>query len=132
MSYLVGFIQELFFRIKLYLFGVTFYEVQSKDTEITIYTKRHQFEDNAIELDFTRETCIDLILKRGKIATTSYFSYTVRARMIGTGMASLAMLDGRRFFFNGRFNSFGLEEHKILELISDIYIDFAGTVQRVQ
>lgn len=126
----IDFFRELFFRIKLYLFGVNFYEVTKTVHEPVIYTRRHEISHGAaIELSFSRINCTDLLLKQGKLIRVRYNSYAVKAHLTETGESPLRMLEDRQFFFNGRFNHFGLEETRVLELISDIYIDFATAVQ---
>lgn len=122
-------LQELLFRIKLYFFGVRFYETRSPTTEPVVFEQSYAIEHVCtIHFKFQRVDCQDYLLKRGKLEKEHYSSYIITA-VFDTDAHEFSLkfdldLNGRPFFFNGVFNGFGLEEKKVLALISDIYLDF--------
>lgn len=126
-------IRELLFRLKLYCFGVNFYEVKNPtETEViteTVY-KLHDDSECIIHLNYSRVPCKDFLLKKGKLVEVSYNSYIITANI--ENCEEPFALDHRQFFFNSRYNNFGLPEARILELIGDIYIDFLKSLSEGQ
>lgn len=128
MAKLTKILYELFFRIKLYLFGIHFYEIKSPAVLPVDFYKTHNLGRNGtIHLKFSRVNCTDLMLVRGKLKNTDYVSYIVSATSTGRISRIVGVLNDRQFFFNSRINKFKLEEDRVVQLIADVYIDFATT-----
>lgn len=134
-----SFFSEMWFRLKLYFLGIRFYEVTECKKHLSIYETTYRLEDLDIHFSFQRVPCSDLVLKRGRLRTDNYNSYTITATFDQRELLSseyqmvfkhLSMLKDKAFFFNGHHNKLGLEETKKLELITDIYIDFISEVFR--
>lgn len=127
-------LKQLFFRFKLYLFGVRFYEVLTKPDSKLIYRTEFNIQDTFyLEIMFYRAECTDYLLKRGTLSTQDYNSYliTSNVRPMSASVGKMpdipnyiALLNSRSFFFNGFFNKMGLSEKSLLETITDIYLDF--------
>ncbi len=120
-------LNELFFRFKLYVFGVRFYKrVLNTETPKVFESTYHIGSKFIVHFKLNRMSCMDLVLRRGSIVSEAYHSYEITARFEGEVPNSLHQLDDQSFFFNGRVNSFGKEE-QTLDLIAEIYLDFIKT-----
>lgn len=124
--------RELLFRIKLFFFGVRFYEVRSPASDPVVFEHRYAIQAFChIHFKFQRVDCSDYLLRRGSLLSQSYASYIVTAIFDDDAreISSKFELDlnGKPFFFNGMFNGFGLEEKRVLALIADVYLDFLKT-----
>lgn len=127
------FLKELLFRIKLFYLGIRFYEVVSQEQFTSIHETTYTFEDAEVHVSFKRIPCRDLMLKRGRLSTEDYNSYAVLAkfnldelekRMNADVLTQLKFLNNKAFFFNGHYNRLGMNERRLLELITDVYMDF--------
>lgn len=125
-------IRELLFRIKLFFFGVRFYEVRSPASDPVVFEQSYAVHEVCnIHFKFQRVDCSDFLLRRGSLISQRYASYIVTA-IFDADAKEISLefeldLDGKPFFFNGMFNGFGLEEKRVLALISDVYLDFLKT-----
>lgn len=116
---------ELFFRLKLYLFGIRFYERPQFTASDPIYEAEYRLdEEKRIKFKFFRVACSDIILKRGKVTTEEYASYVVQAFLSETFTHEMQVFDGKSFFFNGMSNDFFSSNQRTVELILDVYMDF--------
>lgn len=126
-------LRELLFRLKLYFFGVRFFE-REKDVGVPVifeacYTLLASY---TIRLSFRRVECIDFVLRQGQIVGEVYDSYAVRADFSGVIPPLLEHLNGKCFFFNAHTNGFRGNEETILALISDVYLDFIRATEKGQ
>lgn len=125
MQKVITLIRETLFRLKLFLLGVRFYEVQKEAEEPVVYESEYSIGNLfQIKFSFRRMVCNDFVLRRGKLVAECYNSYVVVASFRGQVPDTLQRLNNRPFFFNGVYNDFGIEEHRTMELIADIYLDF--------
>lgn len=116
---------ELLFRLKLYLFGIRFYERPQFTASEPIYEAEYRLDgEKRIKFKFFRVGCSDIILKRGKVETEEYASYVVQAFLSDSFTAELKEFDGKSFFFNGVANDFFQSNQQTVELILDVYLDF--------
>jgi hypothetical protein len=122
-------VKELAFRFKLYLLGVRFYESHYNPSWQEVYRQTLKVGHRlTISLIFQKVPCSDFVLRRSSLNTENYSSYVVTAHFSAEVPQALQTLEDRPFFFNGRYNDFGVEERWTLELISDIYLDFLKSV----
>lgn len=133
------FFSELWFRIKLYYFGIHFYEVKSHEGYETIHDASYMFDEVAVRVAFKRIPCQDLVLKKGKLMTADYDSYAIMATFSEEDLSridnvevrkQLDSLQNKAFFFNGYHNRLGIGERRKLELITDVYMDFLSELIR--
>ena len=133
-------LRELAFRLKLYFLGVRFYEIQETEPSPVVHSAQyHVGETVRIDFTFHRKICNDFVLRRGSLVGETYSSYIVKAVFSSDEDLSayksiapyLNVLNNKAFFFNGYYNSFGIEESRTLELIMDIYIDFIKETFRI-
>lgn len=129
MKNFVSNIRELMFRLKLFIFGVRFYEVRSPSAEPVIFEQSYSVGAMFnIHFRFQKVPCTDFLLRRGELVNQDYISYIVTA-VLDTDSPDIMMefnidINDKPFFFNGVVNGFGLEETRVLSLISDVYLDF--------
>ena len=135
------FFRELWFRIKLYYLGIHFYEVVTPETSPVMHNTSYMFDDVTVHVSFRRIPCRDLVLKRGKLTTENYSSYAILAtfdekeldRITDRAvLEQLKFLSNKAFFFNGHYNRLGIGEHRKLELITDVYMDFISALIKKQ
>lgn len=136
-----SFFSGLYFRVKLFMLGVRFYEVLGGQESTPIYTATYFVDDVAVSFSFQRVTCTDLVLKRGELTTAVYNSYIVRIDFDEEEVNSsrsreilnnMKLLKNKAFFFNGHSNKFkATDEEKKFEVIVEIYIDFIKEIFRI-
>ena len=118
-------LREMLFRLKLYLFGIRFYEQAAHGKAEVIYEAEYRLDSaHRIIFRFYRIECFEILMKRGELIGEAYPSYAVVAELDPTFPESLRAFSGRRFFFNGRINGFKAPERQTLDLILDVYLDF--------
>lgn len=118
-------LRELLFRLKLYLFGIRFYEQATHSDAPVVYSAEYRLDaSHRINFKFFHVTCRDILMTRGSVTHEDYSSYAVQATMDATFPEDLMVYSGRSFFFNGRTNRFKKDEKQTLDLILDVYLDF--------
>ena len=125
MKYILKSISELFLRLKLYVFGVRFYEGEADLTSRK--ETQHEIDiggGQSIKLSIIKIVCRDYLLKRSGISHDEYHSYIVSAELPDNVPDAVRMLSKRSFFFSGKHNGIFLDEDKAIMLVIDIYIDF--------
>lgn len=116
---------ETLFRLKLYLFGIRFYERPQLAEVAPIHEAEYRLDhEKRIHFKFYRVLCNDTILKRGRLVSDSYASYVVQAFLNDQFSPELRAFNGKNFFFNGVTNDFFRSEKRTVELILDVYLDF--------
>lgn len=125
MSHFAQILQELFFRTRLFLFGIRFYEtVTAPEGELVFSHTCELGEEVSVRFNFHRVICSDFFLKRMKLTKQSYASYTITPVFITDYPPELEAINRRTFFFNSIVNGFGIDESRTLQLIADVYLDF--------
>lgn len=121
-------LREVFFRAKLYVIGIRFYQSKPADGDSLIYEAEYRIDKkHRIRFKFYSLDCQDTVLRRGKLILVPYRSYIVQAFLDNNFPEGLRHYDGRSFFFNGAVNHFRRSEQETIELIADVYLDFLKT-----
>lgn len=121
-------VRELFFRLKLYIFGIRFYISPRIENLPLIYQVEYRIDsEHFIRFNFYKMKCTDVTMQRGKIRNSTFDSYIVQASLDASFPEELRQYDGRCYFFNGFINGFGCSEKLTVELIVDVYLDFLKT-----
>jgi hypothetical protein len=124
-------LRELAFRMKLYLYGVRFFERDTVNGETVAFEAKYSILNQySVTITFQRVECIDFIMKRGYIVGENYVSYAACATFEGDTPPRMVPLHGKWFFFNGFTNGFSHGEEMTLALISDLYLDFIRAVDQ--
>lgn len=122
-------VRELLYRIKLYLFGVRFYERVVLEEAVSLCETRYQIDlYHWIDFSFNRVACEDLLLKRGRIVKCRYYSYVVEVKFSSSFPDYVKKYEDKLVFFNGKSNKFKADEKETVELILDIYLDYLRAV----
>ncbi len=121
---IVAIVKELAFRLKLMVLGVRFYEAHEAEGEVIYKCSQQLTADVAVEFHFRMVKCSDFLLKRGELILEHYPSYTITPVFTQSIPQGLEHANNRTFFFNGKYNDFGLDVDRTIQLIADIYIDF--------
>jgi len=118
-------VHEILFRLKLFIFGVTFYE-QAKSTGPVLISEAtyNLISGHSIVFKFYRVECYDTTLRRNSIFEEAYDSYIVEAHTSPDFPDDPHFFNGKRFFFNGVRNGFGRSSKLNVERILDIYLDY--------
>ena len=83
-------------------------------------------EGNAVEFFFYRESCEDLIFKRGKIRKQVFIGYVIQARFDEQLLPHMKHFNNMKFFFNSR--DFVMDdEDALLRKLLGIYISLFKT-----
>lgn len=121
-------LKEIFFRLKLYLFGIRFYErTVGSDVPLVREFHYHMTKTESLHLRFFEVSCVDIVLKRGRLTPEHYKSYVVLTSLIGDHPPEAMAYHGKKVFFNGRVNTFKHDVRQTQDLIADIYIDYLKT-----
>jgi len=128
MSGFLKILTELFFRLKLFIVGIHFYQSKPGEGDSLIYEAEYRLDrEHRIRFKFYSVNCKDTILRRGKLHVFKYRSYIVQAFLNNTFPDDMRFYDGKSFFFNGATNHFRRSEQETIELITDVYLDFLKT-----
>ena len=128
MKWCITVLKELTIRLRLYLFGIRFYECDDEVDHPLIREASYWLDaDHRIRIHFFRVACTDIVMKSGQLVGECYTSYIVKAYFSENFPPDARAFDRRAFYFNGRLNGFAEDEAQTTELLLDVYLDFIKT-----
>lgn len=128
MFWILRLVKELLIRLRLYLFGVRFYECGYVFDHPLVQEAEYRIDsEHRVRVQFFRVECSDIIMKGGELIGDCYVSYIVKGRFDSNFPQDVRMFDEKAFYFNGRVNRFNEPEQQTVELLLDIYLDFVKT-----
>lgn len=118
-------LQEVFLRLKLFVFGVRFYERgNTKDVPVIREAEYRIDKQHRIRFKFSKVECFDISMRRNHLTREGYSSFIVQAFLDESFPDNIRVFDGKSFFFNGMTNNFSQSDERTMELILDVYLDF--------
>ena len=121
-------IRELFFRAKLYVRGIYFYEKPIPSdlvasSSLVWFPFLSDGDRTTVTFTFYREKRESHLLLRKKIRAGDYYNYYVVVKLPSEGYDHYSHLDSTAFYFNGRANGLQKNEQLVYELLRDIILD---------
>lgn len=128
---MTNFLKELFLRWLIFRKGIRFYETTMipKAPGFTSATFE-SLSGHQVEFYFYKETCEDIIFRRGKVFKEKFIGYVIQAKFDIDLPLTLRRYNNMKFFFNGKdFNQH--DENLVVKKLLSIYLDLLRSEMKV-
>lgn len=124
--------KRFLFRVYLFYKGIRFYRTDAEPRTPQFKTAVFKTVGNqTVEFHFFRESCEDLIYKRGRIKTEKFIGYTIQAKLNQVLPEKLASYNNLKFFFNAK-NWMIKDDDEVCQTLLHIYLDFLTNEMKIK